>query len=109
MANWFSICLQVIFLWNKWVICPVCAIWLQVVVINNYIVNLFSLQYFATSNTSMKQVANLFNMHDMAGGGKKMLELFIMNVLATGVIYMQYCGLFQYAQSSRFQVVFNIK
>ena len=45
-------------------------------------------------------------MYDMAGGGKIMLELFIMNFLAAGVIYMQYCGLFQYAQSSRFQVAF---
>ena len=50
----FTICLQVIFLWSKWVICPVCAIWLQVVAINSYIVNLFSLQYFATSSTSIK-------------------------------------------------------
>ena len=33
-------------------------------------------------------------MYDMAGGGKIMLELFIMNFLAAGVIYMQYCGLF---------------
>ena len=48
----------------------ICAIWRQVVVINNYIVNLFSLQYFATGDTSIKWVANLFSMHDMAGGGK---------------------------------------